>query len=104
MQELRPIAPQLEDVVAASWAGDSRLVVVGRESGGVQQMQYMETDGSASDAQTLPGVNGVKAVAASEDETRPLIADASGRASCGCLPDANWKTVAKDGSAPVYPG
>ncbi|MEU8786748.1 LpqB family beta-propeller domain-containing protein [Streptomyces sp. NPDC048637] len=102
VQELRPIAPQLEDVVAASWAGGSRLVVVGRESGGVQQMQFMETDGSASDAQTLPGVNGVKAVAASEDDTRPLIADAT--EGIVRLPlDANWKTVA-DGTAPVYPG
>ncbi|MFE6691126.1 LpqB family beta-propeller domain-containing protein [Streptomyces sp. NPDC057743] len=103
VQELRPIAPQLEDVVAASWAGGSRLVVVGREAGGVQQMQYMETDGSASDAQTLPGVNGVKAVAASEDETRPLIADAT-EGIVRLPPDANWKTVAKDGTAPVYPG
>ncbi|MFI1203742.1 LpqB family beta-propeller domain-containing protein [Streptomyces sp. NPDC020883] len=103
VQELRPIAPQLEDVVAASWAGGSRLVVVGREAGGVQQMQFMETDGSASDTQTLPGVNGVKAVAASEDETRPLIADAT-EGIVRLPPDANWKTVAKDGAAPVYPG
>ena len=103
VKELRPIAPQLEDVVAASWAGGSRLVVVGRESGGVQQMQFMETDGSASNAQTLPGVNGVKAVAASEDETRPLIADAT-EGIVRLPPDANWKTVAKEGSAPVYPG
>ncbi|WP_406708025.1 LpqB family beta-propeller domain-containing protein [Streptomyces halobius] len=103
VQELRPIAPQLEDVVAASWAGGSRLVVVGRESGGVQQMQFMETDGSASNAQTLPGVNGVKSVAASEDETRPLIADAT-EGIVRLPPDANWKTVAKEGSAPVYPG
>ncbi|MFG2098087.1 LpqB family beta-propeller domain-containing protein [Streptomyces sp. NPDC048612] len=103
VQELRPIAPQLEDVVAASWAGGSRLVVVGRESGGVQQMQFMETDGSASNAQTLPGVNGVKAVAASEDETRPLIADAT-EGIVRLPPDANWKTVVKDGTAPVYPG
>ncbi|MFI9046817.1 LpqB family beta-propeller domain-containing protein [Streptomyces sp. NPDC053427] len=103
VEELRPIAPQLEDVVAASWAGGSRLVVVGRESGGVQQMQFMETDGSASNAQTLPGVNGVKAVAASEDETRPLIADAT-EGIVRLPPDANWKTVAKEGTAPVYPG
>ncbi|MFF4607988.1 LpqB family beta-propeller domain-containing protein [Streptomyces sp. NPDC001339] len=103
VQELRPIAPQLEDVVAASWAGGSRLVVVGRESGGVQQMQFMETDGSASNAQTLPGVNGVKSVAASEDESRPLIADAA-EGIVRLPPDANWKTVVKDGTAPVYPG
>ncbi|MEV0604291.1 LpqB family beta-propeller domain-containing protein [Streptomyces sp. NPDC050315] len=103
VQALRPIAPQLEDVVAASWAGDSRLVVVGRETGGVQQMQFMETDGSASNTQTLPGVNGVEAVAASEDETRPLIADAD--EGIVRLPvDANWKTVATRGTGPVYPG
>lgn len=31
--ELRSVAPQLEDVKAASWAGVSRVVVVGREAG-----------------------------------------------------------------------
>ena len=67
-------------------------------------MQFVETDGSASNAQTLPGVNGVKAVAASEDETRPLIADATEDGIVRLPPDANWKTVAKDGTAPVYPG
>ncbi|MFI0264958.1 LpqB family beta-propeller domain-containing protein [Streptomyces sp. NPDC017056] len=103
VEEMRPVAPQLEDVVAASWAGGSRLVVVGRQSGGVQQMQFMETDGSASSAQTLPGVSGVKAVTASEDENRPLVAD--GAEGIVRLPqDANWKTVAKEGKAPVYPG
>lgn len=103
VEGLRPVAPQLEDVVTASWAGSSRLVVVGRESGSVQQMQFMETDGSASNVPTLPWVNGVKTVAASEDESKPLIAHAD-EGIVRLPPDANWKKVSKDGVAPVYPG
>lgn len=101
--QLRPVAPQLEDVAAASWAGGSRLVVVGRESGSVQQLQYMETDGSVSDQPTLPGINDVTGVAASEDESRPLLAD-SEDGIVRLPPDANWKTLTDSGSAPAYPG
>lgn len=96
------VAPQLEDVQSASWAGTSRLVVVGREAGGVQQLQYVETDGSSLNNPNLPGINGVDAVAASEDEDKPLIAD-SADGIVRLPPDANWKLVAK-GSSPVYPG
>ena len=42
--ELQSAAPQLETVTAVSWAGPSRLVVVGKEQGGVQQVRYMQTD------------------------------------------------------------
>ena len=100
---LRPLAPQFEDVAAASWAGGSRLVVVGRESKSVQQIQYMETDGSASNQPTLPGINDVTGVAASEDESKPLLADSED----GILrlpPDANWKTLTDSGTSPAYPG
>lgn len=103
VSELRPVAPQLEDVGAASWAGGSRLVVVGREAGGVQQLQYMETDGSASNQPTLPGINDVTGVAASEDETKPLLAD-SEDGIVRLPPEANWKMLTESGSAPVYPG
>ena len=40
-----------------SWAGDSRLVVVGREPGGVQQMRYVQADGSTPAAGVLPGAD-----------------------------------------------
>nr|WP_240979448.1 LpqB family beta-propeller domain-containing protein [Streptomyces sp. HNM0574] len=101
--ELRPVAPQLEEVAAASWAGGSRLVVVGREAGGVQQIQYMETDGSVSNQPTLPGINDVTGVAASEDETKPLLA-ASEDGIVRLPPDANWKMLTESGSSPAYPG
>lgn len=100
---LRNVAPQLEDVAAASWAGGSRLVVVGRESGSVQQLLYMETDGSAANQPTLPGINDVTGVAASEDESKPLLAD-SEDGIVRLPPDANWKTLTDSGSGPVYPG
>lgn len=100
---LRPVAPQFEDVVAASWAGGSRLVVVGREAGGVQQLQYMETDGSAPTQPTLPGINDVTGVAASEDESKPLLAE-SEDGIVRLPPDANWRRLTDAGSSPVYPG
>lgn len=100
---LRPVAPQFEDVVAASWAGGSRLVVVGREAGGVQQLQYMETDGSAPNQPTLPGINDVTSVAASEDESKPLLAE-SEDGIVRLPPDANWRRLTDAGSGPVYPG
>ncbi|MFF8286071.1 LpqB family beta-propeller domain-containing protein [Streptomyces albus] len=103
VEQLRPVAPQLEHVAAASWAGGSRLVVVGRESGSVQQLQYMETDGSVSDQPTLPGINDVTGVAASEDESKPLLAD-SEDGIVRLPPDANWKMLTETGSAPAYPG
>ncbi|MGP4003349.1 LpqB family beta-propeller domain-containing protein [Streptomyces sp. 8N706] len=103
VNDLLSVAPQLEHVKAASWAGSSRLVVVGTEAGGVQQLQYVETDGSSSNTPTLPGINGVRAVAASEDENKPLIAHSSD--GIVRLPlDANWKLVTEKGAAPVYPG
>ncbi|MFC8128955.1 LpqB family beta-propeller domain-containing protein [Streptomyces sp. NPDC057302] len=100
---LRRAAPQMEEVTAMSWAGGSRLVVVGRESGGVQQMRYVQCDGSVPAGATLPGLTGVKEIAASEDETRPLVAhsdDGIVRLPTG----AQWQTVVKEGTAPVYPG
>lgn len=101
--ELGEAAPQMEEVTAMSWAGGSRLVVVGRESGGVQQMRYVQCDGSALAGATLPGLTGVKEIAASEDERQPLVAhsdDGIVRLPTG----AQWQTVVKEGSAPVYPG
>ncbi len=44
--ELRSVTPDLEEITAMSWAGDSRLVVVGREHEGVLQMRYVQVDGS----------------------------------------------------------
>lgn len=100
---LHSVTPGMEHVEAASWAGPNRLVVVGREPGGVQQLQYVESDGSVAAMPTLPGINGVKAVAASEDPTKPLIADSAD--GIVRLPvDANWRLVVKRGTAPVYPG
>ncbi|MEU6346871.1 LpqB family beta-propeller domain-containing protein [Streptomyces sp. NPDC046977] len=101
--KLRPVTPQLEDVKAASWAGVSRLVVVGQETGGVPQIQYVDADGSASFTPSLPGISGVKSVAASENQDKPLLAELDG-GIFRLPPDANWKEVTPKGTAPVYPG
>jgi len=102
--EPRSVTPQLEEVTAMSWAGDSRLVLVGRERGGVQQMAYVQVDGSTPVGAPPAALTGVKALAASEEEQLPLVAysdeDGIVRLSSG----SKWQQVVKDGTAPVYPG
>lgn len=102
VRELRETTPDMERVTAASWAGDSRLVVVGREQGGVEQLKYVNVDGSTPDVTPPSALTGVKAVTASEGEEVPLVAysvDGIVR-----LPSGNqWQKVT-EGTAPVYPG
>lgn len=102
--DLRHAAPQLADVTAMSWSGGSRLVVVGKEEGGVQQVRYVQADGSTPSSGVLPGVNQVRAIAAADDEQLPLMADTVGDGIVKLLPGDNWQTVLKEGSALVYPG
>ncbi|MGW7363914.1 LpqB family beta-propeller domain-containing protein [Streptomyces sp. NPDC054841] len=101
--ELQAAAPRLESVTALSWAGPSRLVVVGKEAGGVQQVRYIQTDGSLTPAGGLPGLNKVSAVAATEDEEQYLVA-VSDDELVRLVPNANWQTMIEKGSSPVYPG
>ncbi|MEW2618610.1 LpqB family beta-propeller domain-containing protein [Streptomyces sp. NPDC048106] len=100
---LRSAAPDLEEVSAMTWAGDSRLLVVGQEQGGVQQMRYVQVDGATLDGPAPGALPGLKAIAASESERVPLVAysdDGIVRLPSG----AQWQKVDKDGTAPVYPG
>ncbi|MEU2057754.1 LpqB family beta-propeller domain-containing protein [Streptomyces bungoensis] len=101
--DLHSAAPDLEQVTAMSWAGDSRLLVVGVEQGGVHQMRYVQVDGSTIDGPAPAALSGVKAIAAAEDDRVPLVAcseDGIVRLPSG----AQWQKVDKDGTAPVYPG
>ncbi|MFF0072453.1 LpqB family beta-propeller domain-containing protein [Streptomyces sp. NPDC005494] len=104
VEDLRRAAPQLADVTAISWSGRSRLVVVGKEEGGVQQVRYVQADGSTSSSAVLPGVNQVTAVAASDDEQLPLMADTESDGIVKLSPGDNWQTVLKEGDSLVYPG
>ncbi|SDE27861.1 Sporulation and spore germination [Streptomyces prasinopilosus] len=100
--QMRPATPELEKVTAMSWTGDSRLVVVGREEGGVEQMRYVEVDGSVPEVPQPAALTGVEAVTASADEQLPLVAhsvDGIVRLPSG----AQWQKVT-EGTAPVYPG
>ncbi|MEV8533567.1 LpqB family beta-propeller domain-containing protein [Streptomyces sp. NPDC051211] len=103
VRELRPAAPQMADVTAMSWAPRGRLLVVGRESGGVMQARYMQADGSMV-AGSLPGATGLSEVAASEDEKKPVVAYSSDDGIVWLPPGAQWLTVSAAGSSPVYPG
>ena len=102
VRELRSATPELEQVTAMSWTGESRLVVVGREQGGVEQMKYVEVDGSIPDVPPPAALTGVKDVTAAADEQTPLVAysvDGIVRLPSG----AQWQKVT-EGTAPVYPG
>ncbi|MHC3475530.1 LpqB family beta-propeller domain-containing protein, partial [Streptomyces sp. 7R007] len=72
--ELRSATPELEDVTAMSWAGDSRLVVAGREQGGVLTMRYVQVDGSTPEGAAPAALTGVKELTATEDDQMPLVA------------------------------
>ncbi|MFG2134436.1 LpqB family beta-propeller domain-containing protein [Streptomyces sp. NPDC048751] len=101
--ELRSVAPELEEVTTMSWAGDSQLVVVGQEQGGVQQMRYVQVDGSTPEGPAPAALTGVREIAASDDARVPLVAyslDGIVRLPSG----EQWQKVVKAGSGPVYPG
>ncbi|MDQ1046022.1 LpqB family beta-propeller domain-containing protein [Streptomyces sp. V4I2] len=103
VQELRSATPEMEELTTMSWAGDSRLVVAGREQGGVQQMRYVQVDGSTPEGSAPAALTGVKEIAASEDDRLPLVAfseDGIVRLPSG----TQWQKVDTDGTAPVYPG
>lgn len=45
---LRPLAPQLSEIVSFSWADTDQLLVLGKEPNKLQQLHYVSTDGSQS--------------------------------------------------------
>jgi hypothetical protein len=101
--ELRSATPELEDVTTMSWAGDTRLVVVGREQGGVQTMRYVQVDGSTPEGPAPAALSGVKEVTAAESDQFPLVAYSED--GIVRLPTSGqWQKVVADGVAPVYPG
>ncbi|MFC9706381.1 LpqB family beta-propeller domain-containing protein [Streptomyces sp. NPDC056943] len=104
VEGLQPAAPRMESVTAVSWAGPSRLVVVGKEAGGVQQIRYLQTDGSTSASSVLPGLNGVSSVTAPNGDGAPVVAHSGNDGIVRLAPGTNWQPVVKAGTSPVYPG
>ncbi|MFI6035771.1 LpqB family beta-propeller domain-containing protein [Streptomyces sp. NPDC051315] len=103
VQELRSATPELEQVTTMSWAGDSRLVVVGREAGGIDQVQYVQCDGSIPETGTPPGLTEVTSIAASEDGEAPLFA--TSKDGLLWLPGGSgWRTLKETASVAFYPG
>ncbi|MFV0129620.1 LpqB family beta-propeller domain-containing protein [Streptomyces sp. HMX112] len=100
--DLQSVAPRMESVTSVSWAGPSRLVVLGKLAGGVQQVRYIQTDGSTS-VTGVPGLNQVKAVGAANDDRVPLVAASTDDGIVRLQAGVNWQPVAK-GTSPVYPG
>ncbi len=86
-----------------SWAGDSRLVVVGQEAGGVEQVQYVQSDGSIPESAALPGLTEVNSIAASENSDAPLFATSDD--GLLWLPGGSgWRTLKETASVAFYPG
>lgn len=99
---LHSATPELGAVTAMSWAGDSRLVVVGREQDGLQTMRYAQVDGSTPEGPAPAALSGIKEITAAESDRLPLVAyseDGIVRLPTG----GQWQKVT-DGVAPVYPG
>lgn len=100
--ELRSASPEFEDVTAMSWAGDSRLVVAGREQGGVQTMRYVQADGSTPEGPAPAALSGIKEITAADTDSLPMVAYSED--GIVQLPSgAQWQKVT-EGLAPVYPG
>ncbi|GAA3755994.1 LpqB family beta-propeller domain-containing protein [Streptomyces tremellae] len=104
VEDLKSLTPQMETVTAVSWAGPSRLVIVGKEAGGVQQVRFIQADGSTSDASVLPGLNQVTAIAAGDTDAKALVADSEDAGIVQLPSGGNWQAVVDHGESPVYPG
>ncbi|MFI0720137.1 LpqB family beta-propeller domain-containing protein [Streptomyces sp. NPDC021224] len=106
VQDLRDITPVDESVLSVSWAGGSRLVVLGSDpAGSGQQIQWVSTDGSVSPASdTIGEADSVAASEAPPDQATGSLVAASHGSVYWQSPDLNWKKVTPAGSGPVYPG
>jgi hypothetical protein len=101
---LRPVAPQLVDVTAVSWADTDQLLILGREAEGVKHPQLVGVDGSHSDDTTLQAPEGETRVAASEDPKSAVYADSQDHKIYRLEANGQWRAVARNAMAPVYPG
>ncbi len=91
-----------ESVASVSWAGASRMVALDSKTAGVQQTEYMNTDGSVTTS-LQGGVGEAVSVAASEGSGQPLLA--SYKNSVYLLStEGDWRQIKPKGGSPVYPG
>jgi hypothetical protein len=102
LNEMRVVTPQLEQIRAISWAGDSKMVVIGIGPDGTQQMQYVQCDGSISNAGPLPSATEITNITASENRETPIIATSKDKILK--LFDDSWKVVNEAALAVFYPG
>ncbi len=84
--------------------GQPGAVVVGRESGGVQQMRYVQVDGSTPVGAAPSALTGVKEVAASEDEQLPWWRTRRRTGSCGCPPGSSGRRSSRTARHRFIPG
>ncbi|MGW0886408.1 LpqB family beta-propeller domain-containing protein [Streptomyces sp. NPDC002671] len=102
LHELRVVTPELEQTRAMSWAGDSRMVVIGTEPDGVEQIQYVQCDGSISNEGPLPSVTEVTNITASGNREIPLVV--TSKEGLLELSNDGWKPENEVALAVFYPG
>ncbi|MFI0896627.1 LpqB family beta-propeller domain-containing protein [Streptomyces sp. NPDC020983] len=105
VRDLLDITPSEQSVVSVSWAGASRLVVLGSDpEGSGQQIQWVSTDGSVSPATDTIGEADSVAASENPDQRDVSLLASSHDSVYWQSPDLNWKKVTPAGGSPVYPG
>ncbi|MEV6206069.1 LpqB family beta-propeller domain-containing protein [Kitasatospora sp. NPDC051914] len=107
---LRPVAPLLTDVASVSWADTDQLLVLGKEQGKLQLLNYVGTDGSQSSDSPLQGGESMTTVSSAESRTGesvpPVLAYSSDHRIFR-LQGNQWREVALQGHPAAsfgYPG
>lgn len=107
---LRPVAPLLTDVASVSWADTDQLLVLGKEQGKLQLLNYVGTDGSQAADSPLQGGESMTTVSASEsragESVPPVIAYSSDHRIFR-LQGNQWREIALQGHPAAsfgYPG
>ncbi|OIV37568.1 hypothetical protein BIV57_10205 [Mangrovactinospora gilvigrisea] len=106
VDQLRPAATQLGSISAIAWSGPNQLMVVGQETGTLQQVFAVDADGSrAVVPQTLGAMpGGVRSVAASEVPKVLAAVDSEDGTMYRQDVSGIWHRTTPGGTAPVYPG
>ncbi|MEV8096793.1 LpqB family beta-propeller domain-containing protein [Kitasatospora sp. NPDC085879] len=107
---LRPVAPLLTDVASVSWADTDQLLVLGKEQGKLQLLNYVGTDGSQSVDSPLQGGESMTTVSSSESragESVPPVLAYSSDHRIFRLQGNQWREIALQGHPAAsfgYPG
>ncbi|MER5642603.1 LpqB family beta-propeller domain-containing protein [Kitasatospora sp. NPDC002227] len=107
---LRPLAPQLTDILSFSWADTDQLLVLGKERDKLRQLYYVGTDGSQSSDALQSGGDSMSSVSATEaaggTDTPPAVLGTSSTKQIYRLVGGQWQELITQGQGRLftYPG